>query len=174
MQDGKSNKMHLAILRHGDANWPLPGQSDFNRELSVAGEAEAHRVGLYLNKINFKPDIVICSSAARCIKTLSALKTRQPFEAKIDVSDELYHSDIEKYLTALTRHKNASNVLLIGHNPTLEDLLIHLLGSEVTQSAVPFGLQTAGLVIIELDLSHDGMARDVILVDSFAPYDQTI
>lgn len=169
MQDVNSSNMHLAILRHGDANWPYPGQSDFHRELSAAGDAESQRVAVYLNEINFRPEVIVCSGATRCVQTLAALRKRHDFEAVTDISDELYHSDVEEYLTAIRRHKNASTVLLIGHNPTLEDLLVQLLGPDVAQSAVPFGLQTAGLVILELRISPDGSMGDVTLSESFAP-----
>ena len=59
----------LILLRHAHAEPPAPGQEDFDRPLSLQGQAEAEAAGRWLKEHGYTPDRVVCSTARRTRET---------------------------------------------------------------------------------------------------------
>ena len=115
----------LILLRHAHADASAIGQDDLQRPLSTAGLAEAQAAGDWLRGHALLPDRVLCSAAARTRQTLAAL-------GKLDCSDvreeaAIYDASPGTLIALADAHRDARRLLLVGHNPGLEQLaaLLH-------------------------------------------------
>ncbi len=139
------------LLRHAKAVWPSPGQKDFDRTLDAEGMDAAKLVGQELKRSGLKPDIVLCSPAIRARQTFEYVALETPFI--LDIAEKLYSAGPDAYLMAVRmaglEHEAANSVMLVGHNPMMEELAIALIGHEPSVHA-PFmsGFPTAGLAVI--------------------------
>jgi len=141
----------IYLLRHAKSGWALPGERDFDRTLNDAGYAEAERVaGLAASK-GYKPDLVISSSARRCRETAEAIRSVFPTEIECRFVDELYNCPADTYLEILASLTEFSSIMLVGHNPAIEEVLFILVGTETAQDAVPHGFPTSGLAVLDYD-----------------------
>ncbi|GAA0710756.1 SixA phosphatase family protein [Dokdonella soli] len=112
----------IILLRHAHAESVMPGQDDIARVLSLRGEAEADAAGAWLKKHAATPDRVLYSPAARsretCERVLATLGyTDLRSEARI------YEATPATLLRVLDDHADAASILLVGHNPGLENLV---------------------------------------------------
>ncbi len=145
----------LYLMRHAHSGWALPGQTDFDRTLDEPGIEEAGRIAARAAEQGFCPDIVLCSTAQRCRQTaaafLPAFGAQRP---DILYMDELYNAPPRVYFEVLSRHDSYQSVMLLGHNPAIEEILETLAGSRAAVAAIPSGYPTAGFAA----LRHEGTA----------------
>lgn len=139
----------LYLLRHAKAGWAEPGMRDFDRPLDRTGTEDAVATGVAMRANHFRPDLVICSSARRARETLDAIA------ASIDVgrtlyTDGLYSTDASGYVDIVREAPLAETLLLVGHNPMMEDVAFALSGDgEVGATAsLAAGFPTSGLAVI--------------------------
>lgn len=144
----------LYLLRHARAAWAEPGTRDFDRPLTGAGHRESQAVGAYMASRDYRPAIVICSPALRAIETWQGiaglLGCRQ---GDAILAEQLYSSDAKGYLGIVRGHGEAGSILLVGHNPMIEDLAIALTSGSETEphAALASGFPTAGLAVVNFD-----------------------
>jgi phosphohistidine phosphatase len=144
----------LLILRHAKAEQG-DGQSDKERALSKRGRRAATRVGELL--ADRLPEKILSSSALRTRETVEALIKSAAYFGPIEFIDSLYLAEPAAYLAAAReRGGDAKRLLVVGHNPGLEDLVTQLTGERVT-------LPTAALA--ECTFAHDAWS-DVTLESS--------
>lgn len=117
----------LWLLRHAKAK-RNDKIEDFERGLKKRGKQQAAKMGEWLQQQNLIPDWVISSPAKRAINTaVRLLKAMDETELTITKDKRLYAQGIESLKTVLAEcPANTSRVLLVGHNPELEDLLMYL------------------------------------------------
>lgn len=143
------------LLRHAKAVWPSPGQKDFDRTLDTAGIEAARTLGQEMRRTGLTPEIIICSTAIRARQTLEYLDLRPPFI--LEQSEKLFSGGPDAYLVAIRmaglEHETANSVMLVGHNPMMEELAIALAGrgQPPTHPDLQSGFPTAGLAIIQFD-----------------------
>lgn len=142
----------LLLLRHAKSDWESGALNDFDRPLAKRGHQDAPRVGEWLSQEGLVPDLVVSSPAARARETaLQVCKAMQVKEKKIVWDGEIYESGVSSLLAVLGRCPEKSRaVLLIGHNPGLEDLLRYLLGEDVETPADGKLLPTATVARLEM------------------------
>lgn len=117
----------LILLRHGRAERFAASGRDFDRSLEPRGEREVAAVAGRLADAGFSPDMVLLSPSTRTRETWAAAKALFP-NALIDLCDELYSADAAGVLRlAEAAGERAKTVLVIGHNPGLQDLAAQLL-----------------------------------------------
>lgn len=84
----------------------------------------------WLSSRNLNPDLVLCSSAVRTRETLAAVRPALGPTAEIRLEKRLYLADEETILEVLAELDESANVpnqvMVIGHNPGLEDLALTL------------------------------------------------
>lgn len=137
----------LLLLRHAKSSWKQPDQPDHERPLNKRGKKEAPKVGKYLRDNNLVPDLILSSTARRAQDTAQAVAEKSGFDGQIDLYQDLYLSDTDCYLDILRRLPDeARRILVVGHNPDLEELLTLL--TDVNQ---PLG--TAALAQIDLPIT---------------------
>ena len=142
----------LLLLRHAKSDRTQPVSEDFDRPLNQRGREAADGVGRWMKHHHLQPEWVVCSPAARTRETLTLLRTHVTIpETLIDFDDRVYLADVETLLAVLARcPQDVNNVLMIGHNPGLEQLLLYLCGEGLPMSSNGKLLPTATLVQIDL------------------------
>jgi phosphohistidine phosphatase len=151
----------LLILRHAKSAWDTDAPGDFDRPLAKRGRKDAPRMGRWMRKHDLVPDYVVSSPALRARETTAALVD------ELEIAENAVHFDERVYLgSALTLLQvladvpnRARSVLLVGHNPGLEELLDHLCENELVTTDDGKLLTTAGLARIGLSLGWDHLAR---------------
>ena len=112
----------LWILRHAKSSWDDPGLSDHERPLAPRGKKAGRRIARWAEANDVRPDLVLCSSAARAQATLELVRPGLAHpEERVD--RQLYHASVEDLLELVAAEDDAlAGILLIGHNPTLHEL----------------------------------------------------
>jgi phosphohistidine phosphatase len=143
----------LFLLRHAKAAAALPGMGDFDRPLDAAGVSEARRVGAAMAARNMLPLTVLCSASLRTRQTLDEIEAFLPAEIHERIfSKALYSADAQGYLDEI-RAASARALLVIGHNPTTEELGSLLVSRRDRQAAglLLQGFPTGALAHLEFD-----------------------
>ncbi|EKF17961.1 SixA phosphatase family protein [Nitratireductor pacificus] len=144
----------LFLLRHAKAAWAAPGMSDFDRQLSASGIADAEALGRRMRQEGMIPEAVLCSTARRATQTLDSLAATL-FTAAPPVlhDEELYSSEATAYVTAIRRMPPCNALLVVGHNPMIEDLAFELPRDEdgYTMRLAGAGFPTCGLAVLRFD-----------------------
>jgi len=142
----------LLILRHAKSDWDSGSSRDFDRPLAKRGRKDAPRVGEWLYREGLVPDRVISSSAERARQTaIKVCKSMDFKKKKIQWSDEVYNAGVKELLNVLARcPSEARTVLLVGHNPGLEDLVCYLAADELEEPSDGKVLPTAALARLEM------------------------
>lgn len=147
--------MHrLFLLRHAKAGWAAPGMTDFDRQLSASGIADAEALGRRMRQTGLLPDIVLCSTARRAVQTFdrvaSTLFTDAPRAIYLE---KLYNSDATNYVAAIRRAQPGRALLVVGHNPMMEDLAFALPadGDANAMRLAAAGFPTCGLAVLRFD-----------------------
>ena len=120
-------RKHLALVRHAKSSWADAGLADRDRPLNARGSRAAALVGQHLGDAGIRPDLALCSSATRARQTLELLHLATTTEVRFE--DQLYAAGPSELLARLrTIPTLVKSVLLIGHNPGLEQLARMLIG----------------------------------------------
>ena len=156
----------LYLLRHAKAAWPLPGMRDFDRPLEPSGCEDAARLGAIMKADALVPADVLCSTAARARETWHHVAAGLGFdEGSAQFTDELYSTDVGGYAD-LIRAQDSDAVLVIGHNPMLEDLALALATDDASadRKALSYGFSTCGLAVLDFagPLSQSGPEKGLL------------
>src|SRR5690606_1596107 len=122
----------LLLIRHAKSDWEDPFLDDHERPLSLRGLRDAPLMAQRLVKKNIMPDLIISSDAKRAKTTalITAENLRYP-KNKIPFTADLYYASASTLLAVIKNTPpDVETLLLIGHNPGLNDL-IELLGGEI-------------------------------------------
>jgi len=148
----------LFLLRHAKSSWTDARLADFERPLAPRGEKAAPKIGAFMARAGFEPDFILCSSAQRTRETLALILPHLGGEAEVRLTRGVYEADDEgdllAQLAALDRETpSPGRVLLIGHNPAMQDLALHLTGrgSEADRTALAEKFPTATLAVLTFD-----------------------
>lgn len=144
----------LFLLRHAKAAWAQPGGKDFDRKLEESGKADAFAAAAAMAVNGWFPEKILCSPAVRTRQTLA--EVLPPLGMTMDAvtfTDALFHTDAAGYLDAIRSFSGAKSLLVIGHNPMIEDVALALAGSGPSDSlgALAGGFPTAGLAVLRFD-----------------------
>ena len=129
----------LVLLRHAKSAWPdLP---DHERPLAKRGRRDAPAVGSWLREMGFMPDRVLCSTARRTRETWRLLAPGLGADpAAISYEDQVYEAHGQTLVDlARQAEPTVSCLLIIGHNPGIQDLALLL-------ASTPDGSTDAGLL----------------------------
>ena len=116
--------MHeLILLRHAEATpHGKDGKDDRERTLTPHGRAEAQAAGKWLETEGVTYDRILCSPSVRTRETAAlALGKIEP-----DFDEAIYDATVGDLYELLDRNWDAGNVVLVGHNPGIEQLVAFL------------------------------------------------
>lgn len=133
----------LFIMRHAKSSWSDPGMADFDRPLNHRGQTAAPRMGRRLDENDIRVDIILASTARRVRETMDRLESNWDHRAQVIWEKQLYLASVPTLLEHLAALDTAwSRVMLIGHNPGLSELVMHL-------ADYPIDMPTAAIVMLE-------------------------
>ena len=155
----------IYLLRHAKSGWAQPGQHDFDRALDNQGFAEAEVVSDRAADRNYRPDVLISSTALRCKQTAEAVRRAMDEELEPIFVDELYNGSLGIYIALLDAQKGSRSVMIVGHNPTMEELLEALIGPDAMVAAIPGGYPPAGLAVLDYRGLVAGYSAAWVLTD---------
>jgi phosphohistidine phosphatase len=121
----------LWLLRHGKAQRNLPVE-DSRRPLTKRGKYAAHQVGMWLKQQLLIPDVLVTSPAIRAYDTAGiVLEELDAGGLRLQSDSRLYFQGVDTLKAVLADYpKSVKRVLMVGHNPDFEELLVYLVGAE--------------------------------------------
>jgi phosphohistidine phosphatase len=144
----------LYLFRHAKSAWDDPSLADVDRPLAPRGERAAPAMAAYMKAQGLHPDLVLCSAARRTHDTW-ALMAGTLGQPRTTYLDEVYEAEASALAAAIRRAPaGARRLMLIGHNPGLEDLALSLIasGDRDARKALAEKFPTAALAVIEFDI----------------------
>ncbi len=136
----------LLLLRHAKASRADEGVPDHDRPLSERGRRSAERVGHLLADLNLRPDTIISSTSQRTQETAELVAEVGGLLQAVEYDERLYLASDKSIIRILSRvPARAQCVMIVGHNPGLEDLFRSLTGHREE-------LPTAALAGIDLNI----------------------
>lgn len=139
----------ILLMRHGKSDWSGEKVQDYDRPLKIRGKTDSTNSGEFLKEISFIPDIIISSPALRASQTAESVSKGVGYKGEILWKKEIYFggvTEIEKIILGISEdHKS---LMLIGHNPSLQDLLSELTG--IPQISLRFS--SAAMAFLEADI----------------------
>lgn len=148
--------LELALLRHAKSDSGQSGTPDFDRPLNGRGKQAAVRMGEHLRERGFTPGRILCSPARRARKTLSLLGEGFCDHAEAEFEEDLYLASPGTLLSRISDvGEDATSLLVISHNPGLEELAAELAGrgsgfpGALTRMAI--GFVPAALAVFEVE-----------------------
>jgi len=119
----------LLVMRHAKSSWDNPDWSDFERPLNKRGMKSAPFIGSLLYQNNLTPEFVVSSPAKRAKHTAVLIKETAQVERPIKFEDKIYEASANTLLYLIADFSDDfASILIIGHNPGLEDLIRLLTG----------------------------------------------
>lgn len=115
----------LLVLRHAKSSWKDAGLADHDRPLNKRGEKNAPTMGKLIKKEGLTPQWIASSTALRARKTAEAAAKGSGYSGEIHYEEELYLALPSDILDVLQRTvpDSATRILIVGHNPGLEELV---------------------------------------------------
>jgi len=112
-------------------------------------------MGAFMAREGLVPDLVLCSTAVRATETWTLVEKELGGGAEVRFTDDLYHATPGSVLALLNSLPDSyETVLLVGHNPTFEDLALELAGNgkEKALAQLDRKYPTAALAVIRFNL----------------------
>lgn len=161
------NKL-LLLLRHAKSDWFSGVQDDHGRPLNARGRKDAPRIGQWIADNDFLPDKIFCSDAQRTWETLQLVfgsSGWQQHKPEMAYSHKLYMASKDDAIEIIDTHAmDGKRIMLIGHNPTMDQLVGHYCPeARLTQSGKL--MTTAALAVIDLAQSENSRLLHLIRPD---------
>ncbi|SDA68427.1 histidine phosphatase family protein [Sinorhizobium sp. NFACC03] len=143
----------LMLLRHAKSAWP-DGVADINRPLGERGRKAAPLMGKYIARHKLVPDLALVSTAKRAQETWQLVASALSSEVAVENTRAIYEVGASQILSVLRATDPAVRTLLIvGHNPGMEDLAHELVGSGDADLRIRMAdkFPTAALAVLEFE-----------------------
>jgi phosphohistidine phosphatase len=139
------------LLRHAKSSWKDGSLADRDRPLARRGRRAAKAVARYLEAERIRPDLVLCSPARRTRETLEWVEGAFGDRVETTLDEALYAATEAGLLARLeVLPEEVGSVMLIGHNPGLEELALALASDGPGLARMREKYPTAALATIEL------------------------
>jgi phosphohistidine phosphatase len=147
----------LILLRHGKSDWSGDGP-DVGRPLAKRGRRQAPEAGQWLATHIGSIDLALVSPAQRTRSTWDLVAAELDVRPPVRVDERLYAATVRELLTVLRDlPEGVGTVVMVGHNPGMEELAAHLTGQEVAMT-------TSAIAVIEMagSWSEAGRAPSIL------------
>lgn len=144
----------LLLLRHAKSSWKVADQPDFERPLNGRGEKSAPLMGRHLRGQKIEPDLILCSPAERARQTAALFVKAAGLSSELRYDERIYEASALQLLEVVAQaDESAGTVLLVGHNPGLEELIMLITGET-------WLMPTAALAKIDLSTDKWGKVKE--------------
>lgn len=136
----------LYLLRHAKAESATLHSPDEDRALTNRGIDDAKTLATKLIKREIRFDLILTSPAIRAITTAQIISNRLDHKQRfLEVDKKLYQADSTTLFRIVSKlHKKIKSVMLVGHNPALEDFVTLITGESVS-------MQTCALIELSFE-----------------------
>ena len=133
----------LLLLRHAKSDWSEPSVADHDRSLNRRGRRA--RTVIASHVVGWPVDLVVCSTARRARQTarpvVAALGCRVQYEEALYTADPARLFEVVRTLS-----DRYGSVMLVGHNPSLEDF-----GTELCRHRQQYATAALGTIDLAID-----------------------
>ncbi len=164
----------LTLLRHAKSSWDDPVARDFDRPLNAKGRRAAVMIGRHLKAEGFAFDHVLASPAVRVIETLDEVWSGYGQKLEPVWDRALYLASAASLLDLVQAlPDSAGHVLMVGHNPGLEDLALDLTREGELRERVEdkYPTATVAQMTLPVDRWAEAQAHSATLVAFIRPRD---
>jgi phosphohistidine phosphatase len=164
-----SDFKRLFILRHAKSSWDDLGLDDHDRPLAPRGQKAVTALAAHVRSAGVAPALVLCSTSRRTRETLEGVRPTGDWL----VEPELYGASADALLARLRAVPDqVPSVMLIGHNPALQMLVLRLAsrpsgGSTDELEGVQRKFPTGALATLELDCDWSAAGAGCATLQSF-------
>ncbi|MCH4151343.1 MAG: histidine phosphatase family protein [Sphingobium sp.] len=145
----------LILLRHAKSGWDDPELRDFDRPLNEKGIRAAVTMGRKAAADGLKPERLIASPAVRVMQTLEGFREGIGELPEPEWDRRIYLASSATLLEVLHEtDPGVETLMLAGHNPGLEDLILELVADDGTsplRDLVEVKFPTASLARLSWD-----------------------
>lgn len=145
----------LILLRHAKTERDAPSGKDRDRRLDERGHHDGAEIGRWLAAENYRPDLVLVSTATRAQETWELVRAAMPTVSARHLP-ELYSADPSELLRAVhsTAKADPKCLMIVAHNPGLHELALALIagGDAAGRRALDANLPTSGVVVIDFKI----------------------
>lgn len=143
--------MIVYFLRHVSAgqHTVFPKQ-DEKRPIDNIGEQQSHDVGRVLAVLGVEVDAVISSPLTRAIQTAELTAKEFGHKNKLVLSEAMRpEASYDQFHDLLTQYAKSKAIMVVGHNPSITEFLIHLLTGSETCDCIYFKKGAVAKVEVE-------------------------
>ncbi|MEV6329911.1 histidine phosphatase family protein [Streptomyces sp. NPDC051909] len=159
----------LIVLRHAKSAWP-EGVPDPERPLAGRGRRDAPAAGRWLREAGHAPDLVLCSTALRTRQTWDLVSQELQGAPRVLFELRLYAAGARRLRGVLREVPEERRcVLLIGHQPGVQDLVLSLAGGgdDEARTRVRGRFPTCAIAVLTVPGRWSELAEDSALLDEF-------
>jgi phosphohistidine phosphatase len=137
----------LYLLRHAKSSWKGESVADFERPLAGRGRKACVVIARLIQAREIQFDLILSSSAVRARETIELIRQYAKLRNELRFDERIYDASANRLLEIVSEiESDRKSLLVVGHNPGLEDLLQLLTGDKQN-------LPTASLAKIKLKIS---------------------
>jgi phosphohistidine phosphatase len=159
----------LVLVRHVKSAWDDPSLADHDRPIAPRGRKALRQLCEYLERTEYRVEVVLCSSSRRTVETLDGIRAALPKRATIQVTDALYLASADSVLARLQALDGTIRcAMVVGHNPAIEDVASCLAGSgdAKLRSQLAAKVPTGALVALSFDGAWTDLRAGVAQIDA--------
>lgn len=140
------NRWMLALMRHAKSDWAESGLPDHDRPLNARGRRDAPEMARWLEHHCGVPDVILASTAIRVAETLERMLKHWKHSPLVLRSSGLYLASPQTILEHIRNEAvdatgcRPQRLLVIGHNPGMEQLVSSLAGVSTTMPTAAVAL----------------------------------
>ncbi|MCX2971287.1 histidine phosphatase family protein [Streptomyces sp. TRM70308] len=143
----------MVLLRHAKADWPdVP---DHERPLADRGRKDAPAAGGWLAAQEIHPELALCSTAARTRETWKLVVPQLPRRPRTVYEERVYDASPGELISVVTEvDDDVRDLILIGHNPGMQNLAEILTGSadeEAARRMAERGFPTSAMAVLTVN-----------------------
>ncbi len=135
----------LILCRHSKPESSDLPKPDRDRKLTAKGKQDARAIGKEIAKRGCTPDLVLSSDSIRTRQTTALICEAFPIKPEIAFLPELYSAPGGEVMNIVASYAaQARAILVIGHNPGMEELVSRMAGEDLR-------LGTSTVAVFETD-----------------------
>ena len=148
----------LALLRHAKSDWSDARARDFDRPLNARGVRGAQAMGQHIKASGRTFERILASPAVRVAETIEEASKAWGHSFPVEWDRRIYLASSATLIDLLRELQGEpARVLMIGHNPGLEDLIFDLVpddGTSPLREEVEVKFPTATFAVMELAIDR--------------------
>ena len=164
------SERQLVLVRHAKT---ADGTPDILRQLAPQGRVHAAAIGKWLAEYGVLPDRVVVSPAKRAQETWQLLAPALNAEPRVVTDDRIYDNNAHNLLEIARETDDPFNTLmLIGHNPSMQELAVLLddsTGDAAAREFVTGKFPTSATALFAVSEWADLRAHAATLLAAAAP-----